>query len=340
MAPSFPPDPGTWDLQQVLNEEMAHLPEKYRAPIVLCCLEEKSKEEAARLLGLPPGTVSSRLARARKRLQKRLVMRGVTLSAALAAGMTATTEVPAALVNVTARAAWLAATRGVAHAGVSETIAAIVGELTRALSSAKWKLTILSVFVVAISATAAATCHVLASRAPIGEAAVTGSVQASEIVGPALDAHGDVLPVGARFRLGTSRFQHGKPILAAALSGDGHSLVTASAKYLTIWDAATGQPRLRNIEVRLRDEFGPGRSPLAISPDGAQIACAQRDGRVNFWCLKTGKAESPLTVTVPSAESKSGKSAGSLARKTPSSGRSRAPKDLLFLAGPSGCPLP
>ena len=53
------------------------LPERYRAPIVLCDLEERSLDEAARQLGWPLGTVKSRLNRGRQQLRDRLVRRGV-----------------------------------------------------------------------------------------------------------------------------------------------------------------------------------------------------------------------------------------------------------------------
>jgi RNA polymerase sigma factor (sigma-70 family) len=72
------------DLRPVLDEEVNRLPEKYRTPIVLCYLQGKTQEEAARQLGCPKGTVAVRLSRARRRLQDQLTRRGVALT--LAAG--------------------------------------------------------------------------------------------------------------------------------------------------------------------------------------------------------------------------------------------------------------
>src|SRR4051794_25877581 len=55
-----------------LHEEIARLPEKYRAAVVLCYLEGLTTEAAARTLGCPQGTVLSRLSRAREQLRGRL----------------------------------------------------------------------------------------------------------------------------------------------------------------------------------------------------------------------------------------------------------------------------
>jgi len=85
------------ELHSVLCEEVNRLAEKYRAPIVLCYLEGKTNEEAARRLGCPKGTVLSRLARGRDKLRSRLVRRGITLSATgLAAALTASASAAAA----------------------------------------------------------------------------------------------------------------------------------------------------------------------------------------------------------------------------------------------------
>jgi RNA polymerase sigma factor (sigma-70 family) len=68
------------ELALVLDDEVRRLPAKYRVPFVLCYLENKTNEAAAREIGCPKGTVLSRLARAREKLRYRLTSRGITLS--------------------------------------------------------------------------------------------------------------------------------------------------------------------------------------------------------------------------------------------------------------------
>jgi RNA polymerase sigma factor (sigma-70 family) len=73
-------EPSPDDLWGVLVREIDRLPGRERAAFVLCCLEGKTGAEAARQLGCPPGTVSSRLTGARKRLRARLLRRGLAPS--------------------------------------------------------------------------------------------------------------------------------------------------------------------------------------------------------------------------------------------------------------------
>jgi RNA polymerase sigma factor (sigma-70 family) len=77
------------DLRTVLDEVIDRLPERYRAPVVLCYLEGRTNEEAAAVLGCPTGTVVTRLARARDRLRAALARRGIGVTASvLAAALT------------------------------------------------------------------------------------------------------------------------------------------------------------------------------------------------------------------------------------------------------------
>lgn len=77
-------DPALSELLGVLDEEVERLPARHRVAFVLCCLEGRTGEEAGRLLGCPPGTVSSRLTRARERLRDRLARRGFAPALVLA----------------------------------------------------------------------------------------------------------------------------------------------------------------------------------------------------------------------------------------------------------------
>jgi RNA polymerase sigma factor (sigma-70 family) len=96
------------DLRILLDEEVQRLPSRCREPFVLCYMEGVTNKEAALLLACPHGTILSRLARARELLRKRLVRRGLTLSAGLIATVlsqeSVRAAVPVALARATVRA--------------------------------------------------------------------------------------------------------------------------------------------------------------------------------------------------------------------------------------------
>jgi len=64
------------DLLACLQKALETLPAQYREVIVLCDLQEMSYPEAAEVLECPPGTIASRLHRARLMLKARLECQG------------------------------------------------------------------------------------------------------------------------------------------------------------------------------------------------------------------------------------------------------------------------
>src|SRR5262245_3051063 len=91
----------TWEsLNVALHEEVARLPELLRTAFVMCVLEGKRHEDAAAQLGVPTGTLSARVSRARTRLLERLSARGLTAAVAVALGaVSATAAVPTPLLT-------------------------------------------------------------------------------------------------------------------------------------------------------------------------------------------------------------------------------------------------
>jgi RNA polymerase sigma factor (sigma-70 family) len=128
------------ELAMVLDEELGRLPEKFRAPVVLCYLEGLTHEQAAGRLSCPVGTVRSRMATARDTLRTRLARRGVTVPAGLSAAALgvshagARAALPPALVAATTRLALSVAAGGLASGVVPGAVSALTDGVLRTMT--------------------------------------------------------------------------------------------------------------------------------------------------------------------------------------------------------------
>jgi RNA polymerase sigma factor (sigma-70 family) len=123
------------EIRCLVDAELGRLPEKYRAPLVLCYLDGKTNEAAARELGWPAGSIAKRLARGRELLRDRLAGRLGVSSALVTAVLAepARAAVPAGLAGSISQAAVAFAAGRVV--GVALVSARAVGLAERALHS-------------------------------------------------------------------------------------------------------------------------------------------------------------------------------------------------------------
>jgi RNA polymerase sigma factor (sigma-70 family) len=320
------PVPNGQELRQVLDSELSRLPSKYRVPLVLCELEARPRKEVARLLGLPVGTLSSRLAKARHLLGGRVARRGVVLPAGtLAAALAGSAAVAAApLVESTVKAATSFA-YGAARAVVSPRVAGLAEEVLGIMWVAKAKgilLVFLGVLILAgglwsrsgaLTGTAGAADQPAAVPIPPREKAPRLLADetpdlAAEAARPGVDAYGDPLPDGARARLGTARLRHGAAIYAGAFSPDGTLFASLDAYHdhrLCLWDVRTGKELHRIFTGH------HAQGVVAFAADGKTVLTAGGGDRfLRRWDVQTGKEVGAtelaggLTAAIFSADSK------------------------------------
>jgi RNA polymerase sigma factor (sigma-70 family) len=167
-----PPDPrsdplaelSARELLAVLDEEVGRLPEVYRLPVLLCCVEGRTQEEAARQLGWSPGSLRGRLVRGRARLHARLVRRGLTLSAGLLALEVARGKSTAGSSRLVDSVLRLVRTSGAAE--VSPRALALAEGVVRNMMLTKVKSTILVVLAGTVALGGILARHALAGCGP------------------------------------------------------------------------------------------------------------------------------------------------------------------------------
>ena len=272
-------DPDLPHVRAVIDDVLAGLPAKYRAPVVLCELEGLSRSQAAARLGWNEGTLSGRLARAKKLLAERLTRRGVSLPATgLTAGLLATPAgaiVPPQLAAATLQAAVLVA----AGAATAEVASEPVALLARASSPAAstFKLLAAGLAGVALGLGGWAIASYLDSS-PFPPPASKPVRLASAPAVNALDAKP---PVPFRWVKTHTLRSHG-PVTAVACGTD-FIAVGDRDGLLSLFDAQTGQER----ELLLDGMIKRGPRPidrLQVSPDGGWIYIVTDKGESVHQC--------------------------------------------------------
>jgi RNA polymerase sigma factor (sigma-70 family) len=279
------------DVRAVLDDELARLHERYRAPLVLCYLEGKTHDEAARQLGWPLGTVCGRLARGRRLLRTRLTRRGLAPAVAAAALNLSTQElvaaVPASLMASTIRNA-LSAANVAAITGASATVRALVDAMPNTMWIAKVKMAAAALLVtLSVGVGVAAWARYGAKHDERSRPADFANAARTK-----LDVFGDPLPEGAMVRFGSLRFRHAGMAEYEFLDGGRTVLTSGGDRTLRYWDVETGR-QIR--EVKLQGTNGPGRS-VSLSSDGKWLA-AHDNGTVFVWEVASGKEVQALPGT-------------------------------------------
>jgi RNA polymerase sigma factor (sigma-70 family) len=234
------------ELRSALDDELARLPEKYRAPLVLCYLEGATRDEAARQLGWPLGTLKSRVERGRELLRARLTRRGLTLGVALSAATLADNATCIAARDGLIRAAVFMAEGKALTGGLVST--RVLG-LTNAGVSAVLPVrkVILAAVLLALSSFALAAPFPATGpeRGGDSQPAAVPQKQLSEEKEPRTDLDGVPLPAEAVARMGSGRLRHGG-LCRLAFLPDGKSLVSGGFGGVRIWDVKTGKRTLRH----------------------------------------------------------------------------------------------
>jgi RNA polymerase sigma factor (sigma-70 family) len=239
------------ELRAALDEEIERLPDKYRMPLVLCYLADKTHEQAAGELGWPKSSVTARLARARELLQRRLRNRGFTVPAGLLAALLTEQSAHAALPSLLTLATVRLAVQALTGETLTATSAsALAGHYVKSMTALKLTATLGLLATLGFAAVGYHRLTVPGSPSPSEPPPKVqghGEPRARKPMPPKtrVDLFGDPLPDQVIARMGSSRLRHRGYVSTLAFSADGKVIFSGGGNGVRIWDAATGKMRRR-----------------------------------------------------------------------------------------------
>lgn len=285
----MPADLSWSEVYEAIHESLLSLPERYRAPLVLCYLNSRTQEEAAHSLGLSRAGLRKRLERGRSLLRERLVRKGLGATAALLAAAwpaRSAAALPAPLVQSVTHVGLRYLGEGTTgNAAVPPTVLALVEGGSRFLPARAAALVCLLALTLATASFALLRMDSESGNAlevPLPEPS-SPATQRLDLPLP-VEPQADPLPRQAIARLGTTRFRSDSWINVASVAPGGNQILGLGFKSVILWDAATGR-EVRRFACpiwRKSGKDGTGYSvqieSYAASPDGKLLAAGTTDG--------------------------------------------------------------
>jgi RNA polymerase sigma factor (sigma-70 family) len=287
------------DLSEVLDHELQRLPERCRAPLLLCYLDGKTRDEAAQQLGWTLATLKRRLEEGRDLLRERLARRNLALPvgmlAAYVSQSVASAAVPVSLQQATVKAGLLfAAGKSAVAVGVTSRASALADGMLASLLRAKFRSLTAVLLAVGLLSTGAGILwhHTHPSNPSASEntpgLAATALATREE---PALALANNAQATKAPDRVGVIHSHHVGRVSSVAFAPAGKLLASASEDTtIRLWDSSTGGQLFQ-----LRGH-GEGVRAIAFAPSGKVLASGGYDGTVRLWDCTTGVELQRFTV--------------------------------------------